>query len=75
MAGQFDRLAVPGGPSVPELRALGVRRISVGSGLARAALGLARRAARELLEQGTCRLIEEWAPPFDEMQRLFTQGE
>ena len=73
--GPVNILAVPGGPSVPELRALGVRRISVGSGLARAALGLAHRAARELLEQGTCRLIEEWAPPFDEMQRLFTRGE
>lgn len=73
--GPVNILAVPGGLSVPELWALGVRRISVGSGIARAAFGLARRAARELLEQGTCRLIEEWAPPFDEMQRLFARKE
>ena len=45
--------------------------ISVGAGIARAALGLARRVARELHEQGTCELIAEWALPFDEMQRLF----
>ncbi|HXJ33007.1 MAG TPA: isocitrate lyase/phosphoenolpyruvate mutase family protein [Candidatus Eisenbacteria bacterium] len=36
-----------------ELSALGVRRISVGSALARAALGAFLRAAREMKEQGT----------------------
>jgi 2-methylisocitrate lyase-like PEP mutase family enzyme len=69
--GPVNILAVPGGPSVAELAALGVKRISVGAGIARAALGLARRVARELHEQGTCELIAEWALPFDEMQRLF----
>lgn len=44
-------------PSVAELAELGVRRISVGSLLHRAALGAAREAARELLEAGTY----EWA--------------
>jgi 2-methylisocitrate lyase-like PEP mutase family enzyme len=70
--GPVNILAVPGGPTVAELRALGVKRISVGSALARAALGLARGAARELREQGTYGLIGEWAFPFDDMQRLFT---
>ena len=46
-------LAVPGCPSVAELGALGVRRISVGGAFAFAALGAALEAARELREQGT----------------------
>lgn len=39
--------------SVAELSALGVRRISVGSAMSRAALGALVRAAREIKEQGT----------------------
>lgn len=39
--------------SVPELADLGVRRISVGSALTRAALGAFVRAAREIRERGT----------------------
>ena len=39
--------------SVAELAALGVRRISVGSALSRAALGAFVRAAREIAERGT----------------------
>lgn len=41
-------LAVPSSPSIPELAALGVRRISLGSGPMRATLGLLRRLAEEL---------------------------
>jgi 2-methylisocitrate lyase-like PEP mutase family enzyme len=39
--------------SLAELSALGVKRVSVGSGLARAALGAFLRAAREMREHGT----------------------
>jgi 2-methylisocitrate lyase-like PEP mutase family enzyme len=46
-------LALPGGPAVPELAAAGVRRVSVGSAFAFAALGMAVQAARELREQGS----------------------
>jgi 2-methylisocitrate lyase-like PEP mutase family enzyme len=46
-------LAMPGGPAVPELAAAGVRRISVGSAFAFAALGAVAEAARELREQGS----------------------
>ena len=42
-----------GGPSVPELEALGVRRVSTGGGLARAAYGALIAAARELKTTGT----------------------
>jgi 2-methylisocitrate lyase-like PEP mutase family enzyme len=46
-------LALAGCPSVAELAAIGVRRISVGGAFAFAALGAAIEAARELREQGT----------------------
>jgi len=46
-------LALPGGPSVPELAAAGVRRVSVGGAFAYAAIGAVADAARELLGPGT----------------------
>ncbi|EOD70445.1 isocitrate lyase/PEP mutase family protein [Amycolatopsis vancoresmycina] len=44
----------PGAPTVAELAAAGVRRISVGTAIAQAAYAVAQRAAAELLEHGTC---------------------
>jgi len=46
-------LTVPGLPSVAELAAAGVARISVGGAFAFVALGAVATAGRELLEQGT----------------------
>ena len=46
-------LAMRGGPSVPELEALGVRRVSTGGGLARVAYGALLAAGRELRTTGT----------------------
>lgn len=51
--------------SVEELAALGVRRISVGSALSRAALGAFIRAAREIRDHGTFGFAGE-AVPFAE---------
>lgn len=51
-------LARPGVPSVGELRALGVKRISVGGAFAFAAYGAMASAAGELLGQGTYNFIE-----------------
>ena len=48
--------------SVADLEALGVRRISVGSGLTRAALGAFVRASREMLDQGTFTFAEDAVP-------------
>ena len=49
-------LALPDGPSVAELEAAGVRRVSTGgSGSARAAYGALMAGARELLADGTSR--------------------
>ncbi|WCB95932.1 hypothetical protein DSM104299_04684 [Baekduia alba] len=46
-------LAVPGLPPVSSLSALGIARVSTGSGPARAALSVTQLAARELLDDGT----------------------
>ncbi|ROR43557.1 isocitrate lyase/PEP mutase family protein [Kitasatospora cineracea] len=48
-----NAMAVPGGPTVAELAAAGVRRISLGTALAQAAYTAAHRAATELLGTGT----------------------
>ncbi len=51
-------LAWPGVPSVDELAAVGVRRVSVGGAFAFNALGSAVEAARELLDEGTYGYLE-----------------
>lgn len=56
--------------SVAELEELGVKRISVGSSLARAALGGLQRAALEIRDQGTFTYGEQ-ALPFDQLNDLF----
>lgn len=51
--GPMNVLAGPDTPSVPELQALGVRRVTVGGGFAKAALSLVQRGAEELKSTGT----------------------
>jgi 2-methylisocitrate lyase-like PEP mutase family enzyme len=63
-----------GSLSVAELATLGVRRISLGSALSRAALGAFVRAAREIREQGTFRFAED-ALPYAEANDLVTTAE
>jgi 2-methylisocitrate lyase-like PEP mutase family enzyme len=53
-----NALALPGGPSVAELAAAGVRRVSLGMGFMRVALGAFLRAAREVREHGTFGCLE-----------------
>jgi len=60
--------------SLPELSAIGVRRISVGSALARCAFGSFLRAAREMREHGTF-TWEEDTVPFSELNSLFASFE
>ena len=62
-------LGVPGSPSVAELRRAGVRRISLGSGPMRAAMGLLRRVAEELKTSGTYSGLSG-APAHAEMNKL-----
>jgi 2-methylisocitrate lyase-like PEP mutase family enzyme len=70
--GPLNVLAGPGAPATSELARLGVRRVSVGSGPARAVMGLVRRMGRELLEEGTYAAIGEGAIPYQEANHLFS---
>jgi 2-methylisocitrate lyase-like PEP mutase family enzyme len=71
VGGPLNVLAGPGCPPVPELEALGVRRLSLGSGVIRATLGLVRRIADELRGPGTfSALVGDQVPPHAEVNRL-----
>ena len=72
--GPLNVLAVAGAPSVAELAALGVRRVSQGSGPARAALATARRVARELRAHGTYTGYAADAISYADANRLFEGG-
>jgi 2-methylisocitrate lyase-like PEP mutase family enzyme len=66
-------LAGPGTLAVPELQKLGVARVSLGSGPARAALGLLRRVADELRTKGTYTAMEG-APAHAEMNQILQRN-
>ncbi len=56
--------------SLAVLSAMGVRRVSVGSALSRAALGASLRAVREMLEYGTFAFAGE-AVSYREINAMF----
>ncbi|WP_380681538.1 isocitrate lyase/PEP mutase family protein [Salinigranum sp. GCM10025319] len=62
-------LAGPGSPPVAELAAVGVARVSVGSGPMRATLGLLRDVADELRTEGTYHRMDN-AIPYGEVNEL-----
>jgi len=62
-------LAGPGSPSISELERLGVARVSLGSSMMRATLGLLGRIAKELKATGTYRSLEN-APSHDDVSRM-----
>ncbi len=58
--------------TVAELSEIGVKRISVGSALSRAALGAFLKGAHEMLEHGTFSFAED-APKYADLNALFSQ--
>ena len=71
--GPVNILPTVGTPPVAELAALGVRRVSEGSGPARAALATARRVARELKTHGTYASYTVDTISYAETNRLFAR--
>ena len=67
-------LAWPGGPSVGELAAAGVRRVSVGGAFAFVALGATIEAARELLDEGTYGFMERAGLGMQTARPVFAEG-
>lgn len=74
VCGPVNILATRDVPLVAELKRLGVRRVSVGSGAQRATLGLAKRIARELRERGTYESLLNGAPTLAEANRLVARS-
>jgi 2-methylisocitrate lyase-like PEP mutase family enzyme len=64
-------LAMPGLPSAHELQALGVRRLSAGAAIARAAMSATRRVATEFLREGRSDAIYEHIKDVPDMNALF----
>jgi 2-methylisocitrate lyase-like PEP mutase family enzyme len=69
--GPVNILTVPGCPPIPELQALGVRRVSEGSGPMRASMMLTRKIAQDLLTTGTYARFHTDAVPYPEANKLF----
>lgn len=68
--GPINILAFKGVPSIPELKALGVARVSVGSGPHRATLALIKDVATELKTSGTYEAFTRHALRSDEANAL-----
>jgi 2-methylisocitrate lyase-like PEP mutase family enzyme len=68
--GPLNVLAGAGTPYVSELQRIGVARLSVGSGIMRATLALARDAANQLLENGTYSAFLDHAVSYREVNEL-----
>ena len=70
IGGPMNVLAVEGTPPIAALEALGVARVSVGSGPMRAALALVRDVARELKTTGTYSSFTTKAMTFNDVNEL-----
>jgi 2-methylisocitrate lyase-like PEP mutase family enzyme len=64
-------LAGPSSPSIPELQKVGVARVSLGSSVMRATLGVVQRIAQELQTTGTYNALEN-APSHTEVNKLLS---
>lgn len=64
-------MAVPGLPSVSELAALGVRRLSAGSAIAQSVWSRVESLTRDFLATGRSDPLSEDAKGYGELQRLF----
>jgi 2-methylisocitrate lyase-like PEP mutase family enzyme len=64
-------MVLKGLPSVAELTALGVQRVSAGTGVVRAALAVVRRASLQFLKDGRYDSLFEHAVGYDVMNALY----
>jgi len=71
--GPLNILATISTPSIPELKRLGVRRVSLGSGTQRVTLGALQRFARRIRDEGTLTPLETEAVPYAEVQKLLSR--
>src|SRR6266853_5199850 len=70
IAAPLNILISPTCPSLTEMEKIGVARVSAGSAVMRATLGLVRRIGREWMEAGTCPSLFDGAIPFADVNRM-----
>ncbi|HMI53897.1 MAG TPA: isocitrate lyase/phosphoenolpyruvate mutase family protein [Candidatus Saccharimonadales bacterium] len=63
-------LLTPDSPPLRELEKMGVARASTGSALMRASMGTARRAAKQMLTEGSCKALFEGPVPYAELMEM-----
>jgi 2-methylisocitrate lyase-like PEP mutase family enzyme len=68
--GPLNILLTPTCPSLSELEKMGVARVSAGSALMRASIGMARRAAKEMMEEGSTQALFEGPVPYTELMQM-----
>lgn len=66
-------LEVPACPPLEELEKVGVARVSTGSGIMRAAMGLVQRIAKEMITQRSCQSMFAGATPYIDLKRMMTR--
>jgi 2-methylisocitrate lyase-like PEP mutase family enzyme len=66
-------LAAPGCPPLAELETMGVARVSAGSTVMRAALGLVRRIGKEMLESRSCESLFAGAIPWSDLNGMMAR--
>jgi 2-methylisocitrate lyase-like PEP mutase family enzyme len=66
-------LANPECPPIAELEKIGVARVSAGSGIMRAAMGVVQRIGKEMMEARSCDAIFAGATAYIELQRMMTR--
>ncbi len=69
--GAINIIATPKCPSLPELESMGVARLSLGSGPARAAYGLTKQVADELVQHKALSQNLGLAMPYEDANALF----
>jgi len=70
VAAPVNILANPACPAIAELEKMGVARVSAGSGVMRAALGLVRRIGKEMFESRSCETMFAGSIPHSELNRM-----
>ncbi len=70
IAAPLNILASANCPSLAELEKMGVARVSAGSAVMRATLGLVRRIAKDWMERGTYDSLFDGAVPFADLNRM-----
>jgi 2-methylisocitrate lyase-like PEP mutase family enzyme len=70
VAAPLNILMTPQCPSLAELEKMGVARVSAGSAVMRAALGVVRRIGKETLESQSCETLFAGAIPYADLNGM-----